>query len=94
MPKIADARLADDWRLTGQEKYMKGVCLTKANPHKYAVQNGKTDFWHEHCEFCMKTITKDTDEDCYTTSDYYRWVCKECFDDFAEMFAFRVETDD
>lgn len=84
-------QLKDDWRLTGQEKYMEGVCLKRANPHKYAAQNGKTDIWREHCEFCMKTITKDTDEDCYTTSDNYRWVCKACFDDFAEAFGFRVE---
>ena len=50
--------------------------------------------WHEHYEFCMKKITKDIDEYCYTTMDDYRWVCKECFGDFAETFGFQVEPDE
>ncbi len=48
-------------------------------------------FWHEHCEFCFDKITTDDDAVCYCTPDYKEWVCKKCFDDFADRFGFSSE---
>lgn len=79
----------NDWRLMRQEEYLKGVPLIRVNPADYALtlQNKQ---WHEHCEFCMKTIY-DSSAECYATTDYYRWICDECFNDFKEIFAWQVK---
>jgi hypothetical protein len=37
----------DDWRLQGQEKYLKGVMLSLI---AYSPSNPNND--HDHCEFC------------------------------------------
>jgi len=72
-----------DWRLQGQEQYLRGVTLyrriwTKTRPH-----------WdHDHCEFCWaKFAAEDADQlEGYTTADEYRWICEQCFKDFREQF--------
>lgn len=48
-------------------------------------------FFHEHCEFCMEKVT--TDKECvfYCTTDMQHWVCSDCFNDFKELFAWKVE---
>ena len=79
----------NDWRLTGQEQYLKGVFLIKVKPAVY-VLTLKNKQWHEHCEFCMDKINKLSAE-CYATTNYYRWICKDCFNDFKEMFAWQIE---
>jgi len=79
-----------DWRLFNQEKYLKGVTLQwkKWTPPK------KT--WdHDHCSFCWRTISdikdKNIDNWGYTTLDNYHWICKKCFEDFKEMFQWKVK---
>ena len=81
----------DDWRLTGQEKYMKKAHLKKVSPNNYALEKEQASNWHEHCEFCMKTIDINTKNDCFATLDEYRWVCQECFDDFKDSFEWELE---
>ena len=77
----------DDWRLTGQDAYMRKVNLRKiAN----SELRKKDETWHEHCEFCMCKITKDFSDDCYSTEDEYRWVCLKCYSDFKEIFDWRT----
>lgn len=34
----------------------------------------------------MDDDSQDVEREAYTTEDEYHWVCKECFDDFKEMF--------
>jgi hypothetical protein len=51
-----------DWRLQGQEKYLKGVSL---NLKKYSTYHDAWD--HDHCEFCwakfsLKGSSEDLDE--------------------------------
>lgn len=75
----------NDWRLQGQEKYLKGVSLALKKYSKY-----REDWDHDHCEFCHEKFMEEGNPDClhegYVTSDNYRWICKQCFEDFNEMF--------
>lgn len=77
---------SNDWRLQGQEEYLKGVSLTLKKYTKY-----REDWDHDHCEFCSEKFMEEGNPDClhegYATSDNYRWICKQCFDDFKEMFS-------
>jgi len=82
----------DDWRLQGQEKYLKGAHLTLKTYSK-----NRKGWDHDHCEFCaakfMEPETPDTLNMGYTTQDEYRWVCPQCFEDFKEMFKW-IETEE
>jgi hypothetical protein len=76
----------DDWRLQGQERYLKGATLYW---RKYRRPPWNPDWDHDHCEFCgakfMEEDYPDVLHEGYATSDEYRWVCKPCFEDFAEI---------
>ena len=82
-------REANDWRLTNQERYLKGVTLAWQS---YAPASPEND--HDHCEFCfakfMQQDYPDTLHEGYSTPDRYRWVCEPCFDDFADLFQWKV----
>ncbi|MDB5973710.1 MAG: hypothetical protein JWR07_470 [Nevskia sp.] len=76
----------EDWRLHGQEEFLKGASLTlrtwsSPDPH-----------WdHDHCEFCWAKIAAtsipDAVQEGYATADLKHWVCRQCFADFQEQFA-------
>jgi len=78
-----------DWRLQGQEKYLKGVVLRK---RKYKQSSPSWD--HDHCEFCfgkfMEKKGKDILNEGYVTQDGKRWICRDCFEDFKESFEWKV----
>ncbi len=81
-----------DWRLQGQEKYLKGVALTHREYRRYEKNPG----WdHDHCEFCWdKFMVEDIPgvlHQGYATRDEYRWICERCFSDFKDMFEWTVE---
>ena len=82
---------SDDWRLTGQENYMLFEELKEVIPAEYINTLNINDEFHEHCEFCMEKIKEHKQEKCYTTLNNYRWICKECFDDFKEIFKFKLK---
>ena len=78
-----------DWRLTNQERYLKGATLAW---RPYVPASPKND--HDHCEFCfakfMQQDYPDTLHEGYSTPDRYRWICKPCFDDFVDLFQWKV----
>jgi hypothetical protein len=78
-----------DWRLTNQEKYLRGATL---HFRSYAPATPPTD--HDHCEFCsikfMAAALPGVLNSGYTTADQYRWICSDCFDDFQDQFLWRV----
>ena len=80
-----------DWRLQGQEKYLAGAELCR---REYRPYSRKSDWDHDHCEFCSAKFTvedlPDALHDGYCTPDEYRWICVECFEDFKEMFGWRL----
>jgi len=79
----------DDWRLQGQERYLKGAIFTFKTYSKY-----REGWDHDHCEFCgaklMEPGTPDVLHEGYITQDNYRWICSQCFQDFREMFEWTV----
>ena len=77
----------NDWRLTGQEQYLKGKYLKEQTQKEL---KNKDETWHEHCEFCMDIISKSTVL-CYCSEDEYRWVCPKCFADFKELFEWKID---
>jgi hypothetical protein len=89
--------LKSDWRLTNQAKYLTGVTLRLSRFH---VSADRPEWDHEHCEFCWAKIVegnrKTTGEEllveAYTTEDRICWVCPKCFEDFREMFQWKIVT--
>ena len=74
----------EDWRLQGQEKYLKGVILAKKQYQPY-----RQDWDHDHCEFCGAKFSLGDSVSLqigYATIDNYYWVCESCFKDFKNLF--------
>ena len=80
-----------DWRLQGQEAYLKGVSLVW---RRYRLYNKNPSWDHDHCEFCGSTFSlldePDHMNEGYSTLDDYRWICLSCFDDFKGLFLWNV----
>lgn len=77
-----------DWRLQGQETYLKGVALVRRSYTQY-----REGWDHDHCEFCWATFSEKK-EDLnvgYATTDRYRWICENCYEDFKDLFQWRVD---
>jgi hypothetical protein len=82
-------READDWRLQGQEEYLKDISLSWKKYTRYS------ESWeHDHCEFCWAKFMEEDLPDVlhagYATEDNYRWICEQCFEDFKDMFNWKV----
>ncbi len=79
----------NDWRLQGQEKYLKGMILYF---EKYKML--RKDWDHDHCEFCSKKFSEVNEPanltQGYTTEDHYRWICETCYNDFKDLFEWKV----
>ena len=79
-----------DWRLFGQEKYLKGVTLVHRRYRQYAP-NPNWD--HDHCSFCWASFDAEDPESLpqgYATEDDYHWICEKCFEDFKDLFGWEV----
>src|SRR5262245_54244382 len=50
---------------------------------------------HDHCAFCWTTFTERDDADSlregYATQDDYHWVCPTCFEDFRDLFGWKLK---
>jgi len=79
---------SNDWRLMNQERFLKDVSL------KHMIWKPYRAGWdHDHCSFCFVTLSEcegDLHEG-YCTLDEYHWICEECFEDFKDMFGWKVE---
>jgi ribosomal protein L37AE/L43A len=75
----------DDWRLTDQLDYLFGVELLNT---VFRSEEMKRD--HDHCEFCMKKFPQEVERG-FCTVDKYYWICETCYDDFKEMFKWKVK---
>jgi len=80
----------NDWRLTGQENYLKGVTLYWKKYRRYS------NTWdHDHCDFCWVEFCLEGCEDSliegYATEDDYYWICETCFKDFKDMFQWKLQ---
>jgi len=77
----------DDWRLQGQERFLKGVEL------RWATYKPYREGWdHDHCEFCGRKFAQiggDFNAG-YVTKDGYHWICPDCYNDFKDTFQWIV----
>jgi hypothetical protein len=81
----------NDWRLSGQERYLRGVELCHRAYRRYP----KNPSWdHDHCSFCRAEFTVEDSPEAlregYCTLDDYHWICDRCFHDFKGLFGWRV----
>mgnify|MGYP003297993880 CR=1 FL=1 len=77
----------NDWRLVSQQEYLMNADLKK---EKYSQPTENWD--HDHCAFCWNKFSYNP-EDLnmgYCTKDKKHWICEECFNDFKEMFNFKI----
>lgn len=42
--------------------------------------------WQRHCDFCMKSIETDSQEECYCSKDVKLWICADCYNAYKEYF--------
>lgn len=75
-----------DWRLTNQEKFLKGVSL------RYDKYSPRSRSDHEHCEFCWDKFGEGESmlHWGYCTLDKYRWICEQCYNDFKDQFEWTI----
>jgi phage terminase large subunit-like protein len=82
-------REPNDWRLNNQEKYLKKAVLSWKIYTKY-----REGWDHDHCEFCWAKFMEQPGPEILTegfvTPDNYRWICKNCFEDFKDMFQWQI----
>ena len=80
-----------DWRLTNQINYLNNKKL------QYIQYKAQSTFEHSHCEFCWKKFMEhcidmeDCTEEGYSTLDGEKWICKQCYEDFKELFKWKIE---
>lgn len=73
-----------DCRLNGQETYLINAHLVRS-VYKADLLKQK------HCEFCMKKfIFGNESEKLYATKNLKYWICEKCFEDFKDMFKFKL----
>ena len=86
MPNSAN----DDWRLNGQEAFLQGVELERA---EYSPPRPEWD--HDHCEFCwakfMDTDSPDVLRVGYKTVGDSHWICDACFADIKAQFKWTLK---
>lgn len=77
----------DDWRIRNQETYLSSRTFYL---HQYELRFEEDD--HAHCEFCWEkfNLYAETSQVGYSTLDDMYWICPPCYDDFAELFSFRI----
>ena len=80
--------MKDEWRLNNQIKYLYKKEVKKV----YFRKKGMND--HEHCEFCWDKFSErpgDLHEGYMTMyRGQERWICETCYQDFKEMFEWKL----
>ena len=52
---------SDDWRLTGQERYLLYAKLKEAMPLEYSNSSDNPKMFHEHGSFCLNKVEENKD---------------------------------
>jgi len=91
MSNTEDVGEANDWRLMGQETFLRERVLRLA---KWSSEDESWD--HDHCQFCTAKIWSRASGDGEFSSGYVthdddeHWICQGCFDDFKDAFGWTV----
>lgn len=78
--------ITNDWRYTNQERYLTGLEFSKMT---YGLGKDNT---HDHCEFCFEKFSlvfPGALKEGWTDDAKYRWVCDNCFNDFADKLGLK-----
>ena len=79
-----------DWRLHGQERYLKGKTFVWKAWSQY-----REGWDHDHCAFCnarfMGVDAPDILREGYTDTKEYYWICELCFNDFEELCEWKIQ---
>ena len=76
----------EDWRITGQESYLKGKHL-----HHMRFSRSFCTEDYDQCEFCWRVFDKDIVNPEMAYFDGKHWICEECYKDFKDYFQWTVE---
>ena len=86
-----------DWRLTNQDRYLRGVALSWRSWRPSLPPDSHGDWDHDHCGFCWvhfadRVLPDDPETQLagYVTDDGLHWICQRCFEDFKDRFAWVV----
>ena len=81
--------MQNDWRLNNQMEYLYKSELR----YSTFMEDERND--HEHCEFCWAKFSDEPEDlhNGYCTLDGYRWICEECYNDFKDMFKWKLVED-
>jgi hypothetical protein len=85
----------NDWRLAGQETYLLGVTLHWT---MWTPPDGNPSWDHDHCAFCweklMSSQSSEVQQEGYTTADQRHWICPRCYEDFKDIFHWKVKKEE
>lgn len=87
--KDAKESISTDWRITDQKEYLFGAFFEKK---EFKAKSKEWD--HDHCEFCWDEFNEDSKmgfTEGYYTENRESWVCYECFEDFKNLFEFKLK---
>lgn len=80
--------MKDDWRLFDQMTYLYQKDLKYIRFQESEMND------HEHCSFCWAKFSEDSEDlhygyvAMYNDDDY--WICETCYQDFKEMFEWKL----
>lgn len=55
----------------------KHISLFNLNKEDLTHEN-LSAFWQRHCDICLKSITTDSNEKCYCSTNGFDWICSDC----------------
>ena len=84
----------DDWRIGGQESYLKNKKLKHIKFSRSLVYED-----YDQCEFCYDIFDDPNGNESNNLMAYYEpekkvWICEQCYNDFKQYFNWTVEEDD
>ena len=87
--KAEDIYEIDDWRIMGQPGYLFQKVLHQIKFFPYSDDEYAD---HSHCEFCSDYFhLEDGLKKGYYEPESKSWICEECFQDFKDMFGWKLK---
>lgn len=72
--------------LEAKQHVEKGIC-----EKEWLDEDRCRKLWQRHCDFCMKSIETDLQEECYCSKDAELWICADCYKAYKEHFGWTAE---
>lgn len=76
----------DDWRLLHEEVgYLKNAYINSTDGEEICIHAPQL----KHCNFCLEQVQNDSHQWWFVPEDISCCICKECYNDFKEMFSWK-----